>query len=155
MFDTNKTYIRFSAGSDPISWLVQARTACRWSHVDFLIPETGQLLGALPGGGMQFRDKIARETRFAICEVPVAEGWRYAMEQLNSPYDWLGVFCLGLPFPSRNWQDDKYWWCSEIVAASLLHAGCPIVNPEVFGVTPRDLWYSSQSHLITGSPIAG
>lgn len=135
-----KTLLRFSASNHPISWLVQQRSGCRFSHVDFLVGD--RLLGALPGGGVQWRFALPKlETRSAYFEVPVKDGWRYAETMVGKSYDYIAVALLGLPFP-RQWTDDNRWFCSELVAASLLHAKMPIVNPDSWGVTPRDLLLS-------------
>lgn len=137
----NKTYIRFSAGSDPISWAIQARTGCQWSHSDFLLP-SGQLLGALPGGGVQMRSAIRGEVRSAIYEVPIKNGFEFFLSQIGKPYDYTAVCGLALPFP-RNWNwDESKWFCSEGIAASLLRQNFPIVNPEIWGITPRYLLLS-------------
>ncbi len=143
-----KTLIRFSAGNDPISWLIQQRTGCVWSHCDLVMPDTGKLLGALPGDGVQLRSRIERETRFAIYEVPVENGWLYAETQIGTPYDWLGAIACGLPFP-RDWNNDEYWWCSELLAHSLAEAGLPIVSSSSWGVTPRDLLMSPLLRKVT------
>lgn len=142
-FNPNKTYIRFSAGSDPISWLVQARTGCKWSHADLLLPD-GKLLGALPGSGVQARSRIRGEIRSCICEVPIAKGYEWSLKQVGKPYDWGAVAGLASPFPiKRNWMDEKHWFCSELAYASLLHAGISLFSQEAWGITPRDLLISS------------
>lgn len=134
------TLLRFSCGKGLISWIVQQRTGCWASHCDFVLP-SNKLLGALPGGGVQERDRLAGETRFALYELPIENGWKYAQTQIGTPYDYWAVVGMGIPFP-RDWHNDKFWYCSELVAKSLLEAGLPIVNPEIFGVTPRDLLMS-------------
>lgn len=140
---SDRTYLRFSAGNDPISWLIQGKTACIWSHVDFLIPETGRLLGALPGSGVQLRDRIRGETRFAIYEVPITEGFQWALDQVGKRYDWGAVVGLGCPFPvKRNWADAEYFFCSELVFISITNAGLDLLHPESWGITPRDLLLS-------------
>ena len=146
MFDfRSKTYIRFSAGNDPISWAIQARTGCRWSHCDVLMPDG--LLGSLPGGGVKVRSRIRGEVRSAIYEVPVQDGYFYAREQIGKPYDWCAVAGLGFWFP-RDWQDEHKWFCAELVAASLMVAGCPLTSSNAWGITPRDLLLSPQLKAI-------
>lgn len=145
----SKTYIRFSAGNDPISWAIQARTACKWSHCDLLLPD-GSLLGSLPGGGVQARSRIHGETRFAICEVPVVEGASWAESQIGKPYDWGAVLGLASPLPiRRNWADPHFFFCSELAFLSIAHAGLNLLQPHSWGITPRDLWCSSLVTEIT------
>lgn len=135
-----KTLLRFSAGNDPISWIIQQRTGCFYSHVDFLVGD--RFLGALPGGGVQYRDCIHNETKFTIYELPgLKNGHEYLESQIGKPYDYWAIAGLFLLFP-RNWQDDSKWFCSEAVAASLLYAGVPIASPDAWGITPRDLLMS-------------
>lgn len=143
---SSKTLLRFSAGSDLVSWAIQQRTGCIWSHVDFLVGD--RLLGSLPGGGVQYRDRIRGEKRFSVYEVEnVKNGHEYLESQIGKPYDYLAITGLFLLFP-RNWQDDSKWFCSEAIAASLLATGCPIVSTELWGVTPRDIWASSKVRLL-------
>lgn len=133
------TLIRFNAGTDSLSALIRWKTGSPFNHCDFLLP-TGHLFGAIPGVGVVVHTQGA-EIRSAIYEIPVEDGFEYALEQMNKPYDFGAVLGLGLPFP-RNWQNDDRWFCSELVSASLLHAGCPIVSSDAWGVTPRDLLLS-------------
>lgn len=101
-----------------------------------------KLLGALPGGGVQWRKHPPNnETRFALYEVAVEDGWKYAQTMVGKPYDYIAAAMLGLPFP-RDWKDDSRWYCSELASASLLYAGMPIISPDTWGVTPRDLLLS-------------
>lgn len=137
-----RTLIRFSASNHPLSWLVQQRTGCVWSHCDLILP-SGKLLGALPGDGVQVRDRIEPETRFAVYEVPVTNGHKYAQQQINRPYDWGAIIGLSCPFPvKRNWRDPHYFYCSELVFMSLESAGLKLFSPDCWGVTPRDLLLS-------------
>lgn len=138
---SSKTLLRFSAGNDLISLAIQQRTGCIWSHIDFLVGD--RLLGALPGGGVQYRDRIHGEIRSVVYEViGVENGHKYLESQIGKPYDYCAIAGLFLLFP-RNWEDEKRWFCSEGIAASLMAAGCPITSVEAWGVTPRDIWISS------------
>ena len=133
------TLLQFSTGSDPIAWLIRERTFSWASHVDFLLPD-GRLLGALPNGGVQIRP-IGKYKHAIRLEVPIANGYQFALSQINKPYDWGAVIGLGMPFP-RNWHSPAQWFCSELVAESLLRAGFPIVRELSDRITPRDLLLS-------------
>lgn len=133
------TILQFSAENNLISWLICQRTGSLFSHVDFVLPNGG-LLGALPGG-VKIRYQREKPWRYFRCEAPFEHGWKWAESQVGKPYDYAAVAMLGLPFP-RNWLDDNRWYCSELVAASFLHAGHRIINPNSWGVTPRDLLIS-------------
>lgn len=146
----SRTLIQFSAGHDLISWLVCQRTACLYSHCDFLLP-SGELLGALPDGGVQVRAQRKDYKRLLIMEVPGFEdGWKFCETQIGTPYDWVGVVGLGMWFP-RQWQNSSHWWCSEIIAESLQQAGCPVVSANSWEVTPRDLLLSRSLRLVESS----
>lgn len=55
--------------------------------------------------------------------VPDAEsGLAWARTQVGKGYDWLGVLGIALA-PDRNWQDESDWFCFELAAAALAHAG--------------------------------
>lgn len=133
------TLIRFNAGSDILSALIRWKTGSKFNHADFLLPD-GKLLGAVPGLGVVIHS-VGAEKDAAIYEVKIENGFEYALLQLNKPYDFGAVLGLGLPFP-RNWQNDERWFCSELICASLLKAGCCVISPESWGISPRDLLLS-------------
>lgn len=133
------TLLQFSTGDDLIAWLIRERTFSWASHVDFVLPN-GQLLGALPNGGVQIR-LPGRYKRSCIFELPIANGYDFALTQISKPYDWGAVIGLGMPFP-RNWHSPNQWFCSELIAESLLRAGFPIVRESSDRITPRDLLLS-------------
>lgn len=139
MAGLSKTLLRFSADNRFLSWLVRQRTGCEYSHVDFWLPD-GSLLGALPGVGVVKRP-VPKKERSLIYEVDTDSGHLYAMTQVGKPYDWLAIAGLAIPLP-RPWQHPDRWYCSEIVATSLLQAGCSVVSTNSWGVTPRDLLLS-------------
>jgi len=51
-----------------------------------------------------------------------AAGIAWARSQVGKEYDWRGVFGIALA-PDRNWQDETDWFCFELAAAALAHAG--------------------------------
>ena len=51
-----------------------------------------------------------------------AAGIAWARSQVGKEYDWRGVFGIALA-PDRNWQDESDWFCFELAAAALAHAG--------------------------------
>jgi uncharacterized protein YycO len=51
-----------------------------------------------------------------------AKGIAWALQQVGKKYDFAGAFGLGL-FPARSWQEDDKWFCHELCAAAIHHAG--------------------------------
>lgn len=64
---------------------------------------------------------------------------KFLEAQLGKKYDWTAIF--GLPF-RKNWQTKEKWFCSEIIAQSLINGKClelPVSN-KPYRITPRDLY---------------
>ena len=51
-----------------------------------------------------------------------AAGLAWVRSQVGRPYDFRGAFGLALA-PGRDWAEDDCWFCYELAAAVLLHAG--------------------------------
>lgn len=59
-------------------------------------------------------------------QVPnVTDGYKWASEQVGTPYDWAGALGLGLT-PGRDWKQDDKWFCYEFAAGVLQAAGRPL-----------------------------
>lgn len=78
--------------------------------------------------------KVVMVKELAVPAQPVIDA---ARTQIGKPYDWTAV--LGIPF-RRNWQEDDSWFCSELVAWAAKQVGSPIINKDLWRVTPQDLW---------------
>lgn len=70
-------------------------------------------------------------------QVPnVYEGFKWASEQVGTPYDWPGALGLGLT-PGRDWKQDDKWFCYEFAAAVLQAGGLRLfANLTHVGETP-------------------
>lgn len=124
----------------PASIAIRVLTASRWHHCGIVdgqyVIEASAWHGVrrIPIGDFKCRGQ------WAIYEVPLqseSEALDWVSQQLEKPYDWLGVFGLML---SHNWHKENRWYCSELVAAAAAKGGTPIVRASMKGVTPRDLW---------------
>ena len=64
----------------------------------------------------------------------------FGFDQAGKPYDFAGAF--GIPFlMSEDWNDDRSWWCSELVAMMLWQAECRPFDLNVMGrITPAHLY---------------
>ena len=117
--------IRFSRTHSALSKLIRLSTWSKFSHVDILI-EPDVYLGALPGEGVVFHNEKPRD--FQFCEIAVPESAiAFAQSQVGKPYDYTGILGFGL---HRNWQDDRKWFCSELIAAACLHGGVRLFHEE-------------------------
>jgi hypothetical protein len=107
-----------------ISWW----TRSPWNHVDALSDRGGDaLLGALPGDGVAWRRTVPARS-IKVVSVPCTPEqetafWAFVAENNGKPYDYLGLigFALGI-------DDDRAWFCSELIAAALEHAGIMTFN---------------------------
>lgn len=61
----------------------------------------------------------------------------FAREQLGKPYDYGGVISWSW---GAGWQDSRRWFCSELTAAALAHAGI-IAAPKAHRISPGDLYH--------------
>jgi len=132
--------IQFSANQTLGSRIIRAFTWSAFSHVEFVLPD-GRLLGARADGGVDIREPHADHTRIETYQVDHTEAvLNAALTQCGKPYDWPGVFGIGL---HRDWQEDDSWFCSELVAWAFKEAGRPLLRAEhLHRITPRDLLLS-------------
>lgn len=116
-------HLRFVA----IGWPVVTPIILWWtggwaSHVDALRMDM-MIVGASPFGGVRARPLGEHPGVSEIVTIPCTseqrrEFWAFMGNQIGKPYDWLGF----LFFPLRR-HDKHAWFCSEIIAAALQHAG--------------------------------
>lgn len=114
-----------------------------WSHVA-LVDRGGSIIEARAFSGVRttyLSAAIASSSKHALRQIDcdAQQAWAFACGQLFKPYDWTAVFGIGL---HRDWQQDDKWFCSELVAASLMAGGTMILNKQVGRVTPQDLFVS-------------
>lgn len=115
----------------------------RFSHCAILDPETKTVIEAVGKIGVRERpleEMIGESSHHEMvrisCRSP--EGVIAAARgQIGKPYDWKGV--LGFWF-RRNWQDDRAFLCSELVAWSLQAAGEPVFRREAWRISPETLY---------------
>ena len=100
------------------------------SHVEFEL-EDGTFLGAHSDGGVQIRPanycRTTWDRRYAI-EVTQAQYdccMAFAHAQIGKPYDFSDIVGIAL---NTGWHTADKWICSELVLASLLHAGVGALN---------------------------
>ena len=117
--------------------VIRAYTRSKWSHVGVVL-RTGNYIDAFPGGVGNTRhpSRFARANQHCILDVPLPEehaAEQFLLAQFGKPYDYTAV--LGFPF--RRWNDDKKWYCSELVAGALQAGGMTI--PDARWISPQKL----------------
>ena len=120
-----------SLTSQAIAWFSSGHL----SHVDAVLP-TGELLGSRSDWvgnvppGVRVRpagyEKWTRRVVFSLETTRAEEAafYRFLEGQIGKPYDHTASWAFVI---SRDWRDQDSWFCSELQAAALEHAG--IVPP--------------------------
>lgn len=107
-------------------------------HVEFLVD--GKSIGAHANGGVEIREIDSYPTDYRFKAECTPEQYQKAIDflhaQLGKPYDFLDI--MGI-LANRNWEDPERWICSELWAATLIHAGIIKPLPTAINlVTPQD-----------------
>lgn len=140
--------LQFITEKDLASWIIRYATWSDYSHVDFVLnnyqSKNGKtyngLLGARMSGGVELRPfdyaKFSKVAHYQ-CATGNESIIEYAISQIGKKYDTTGIINFSL---HRDWQADDSWFCSELVAASFVQGGVPLLDiPQSTRVTPRDL----------------
>lgn len=112
-----------------------------WSHVGIIIGD--EVIEAVYPRvkATPLREVIANHTRYCIVDIPCpndAAAINAALSQIGKLYDLKGMLGLGI---NRDWQDDRKWWCSELVAWVILQGGLRIFRDGVMHrITPQHLF---------------
>lgn len=127
----------FSTETGAGSAIIRAFTWSPWSHVDLVFGQ--DIIGAYPGVGVErinIMERIGAAKDWALFDVPGLEdaaALKCAMAELNKPYDWRGVFGVGL---HRDWQSKDKWFCSELAAYVAQACNLPLLNGDYKRITP-------------------
>lgn len=115
-------------GRGVLSSLIRWQTRGKYSHAALLIGEN-EIIEAWQGDGVRMK-KITDWSNVDIFDVPSAtpQQWQdaidFACKQRGKGYDYLGV----VRFLTRRDRDNpERWFCSELVFASFLAAGVPLL----------------------------
>ena len=142
--------IRFCAANDLIATVIRA--GCyghEFSHVEIVLPN-GDAVAAHASSGvtLQPANVIPKHTTHRLCyDLPCTDSeaasiYAFLEEQVGKPYDLKAIAAIAASFVvgPRDWACSGKWFCSELCAAALVHAG--ILGPKLKDfrrVTPRDL----------------
>lgn len=132
--------IVFVTDNKPWSVFIRWFTWSSYSHVA-LMKEDSIIEATLKHGVVirPFHEFIKKYKTKLICEIEDIDekkAWSFALDQCHKSYDIGAIF--GFIF-RRNWTDDDSWFCSELVAASLLKGGVIIGRKDASRVTPEDI----------------
>lgn len=150
-------------GADAIAWFSHG---ANFSHVDTVLPDGG-LLGARSDvvddvrPGVRVRNpSYVGDCRTLRVELPCAPAIERAYleflhAQIGKPYDVEGIMDF---IGGRDWHEPDAWFCSELAAAGLEHAGYfeyPLTTP-TNKITPSDLLLalSARTKIDVGRVIA-
>lgn len=133
--------IWFCRSDDIGGFLIRLFTWSKWNHV--AIEVNGYVYEAVSGGGVR-RIKARAYPHVWSQSTPVnlwvrnhAAAETFLKLQVGKPYDWLAL----LSWPIRStWQSPHRWFCSELAAKALRHAGYTYIGEKAHRVTPEDLW---------------
>lgn len=153
--------LRFVTCADAVSAGIRAFEYGFWaSHVECLMPD-GTLLGAHYDGGVQARahdydkGKFTKELYLQVALDEPTMFYAFLTSQLGKPYDITAIEALVF---DRDWNEADSWFCSELQAAALAHAGFfPSELATTFSkITPRDLLLILSARVVgaaTGSAL--
>lgn len=134
--------VRFADLGWPVVSPLISRFSGHWTnHCDLMTSCIG-VIAALPLHGVKERliSKVpaVREefVRVACTEGQAAKAIAFARDQVGKSYDYGGVFSWSW---GAGWQDSRRWFCSELTAAALAHAGI-ITAPQAHRLSPGDLY---------------
>lgn len=145
--------LRFVTSNDAASHGIRAGEYGFWAtHVEAKIGKTW--LGSHANGGVMQRPldyDAGRWTQQQIICIGVGAAEkedafeRFLLDQIGKPYDYAGIAGLVL---GRNWRNPDSWFCSELQAAALEHAGVILpLATEANHITPRDLLIALSSQF--------
>jgi hypothetical protein len=123
--NTKRIQLEFIAERKWYSFIINWFTSGSFSHVDFVVASQYRF-GARPCGGVALRKVGYVPVRRTLIVTIDCNDTEYALfrefleKQVRKPYDYKGIFGFAL---GRAWFDDSRWFCSELIAAALIHAG--------------------------------
>lgn len=128
--------------------LIKWKEGGRWSHVAII--DGDKAIEADNWDGVRessLASMIRKYSHHAIIDIPVPDeerAIRFARMQWGAPYDWTGVFGLGI---DRNWQDPSCWYCSELFAGAVQAGGIKLPH----GLRMIGVKYSLEIALANGA----
>ena len=132
----------FTTSYHPLSAVIRATTWSRWSHVA-LVDGNTVIEAAAPGGVAKrtLADAIQHARDYELVQLPCRNPIKVlqaASSQIGKRYDYSAIVGLWL---HRDWQDERRWFCSELIAWAFQEAGEPLFRPDAARrITPQHLY---------------
>lgn len=137
----------FSSSNTIGGWLIRVGTRSDWNHCDMLFDD-GTLIGSSGKGHGVERITLDQRLngpykincyRIDEIDLPFEEDAReFSEAQVGKKYDYTAV--MAFLFPWRvNGNVKRKWFCSELVAAAIVHGGKPIARMDEWRITPNFL----------------
>jgi uncharacterized protein YycO len=141
-------------GKGIISAAIRWQTRSRYSHAAILLPDERTIVEAWPGAGVRAKEITDWRgvTRFSFWG---AESSQFSPErmsdflanQIGKKYDYRGVARF-LSRHSDGDQENKRWFCSELVCAAFAAAGVQLFNARHWEISPGTLSICPLLHQI-------
>ena len=131
--------VRFIRTKGLIPKLIRWFTWSKWNHVDICV--NNKWYASTRQKGVHRSDLVDQnQLWFEVYPIYNTEEQTEATEtflnsQMNKGYDWLGIFGFII---RKNLENKDKWFCSELVAAALNHAGYKFEDP--FKISPAKLY---------------
>jgi len=133
--------IWFCRNNDIGGLLIRLLTWSRWNHVaveiNGIIYESVSAEGVRKGLAYRYGERWDHALPIDIWLRRGAAAETFLKLQVGKPYDWPAL----LSWPARStWESPHRWFCSELAAKALKHAGYTHIGEKSHRVTPEDLW---------------
>lgn len=134
--------IVFTRRRRPGSVLIRAWMHSRFSHCGLVDPMTNTVIEAV-GHGVRERDleeMVAEASHHEFVQIPCRDSaviLAAARAQIGKPYDWRGILGFWL---RRDWQSDKAFICSELIAWAFASTGQPLFRQDAHRISPDHLY---------------
>lgn len=137
----NAVRLLFCTSQKPLSVLIRWVTGSRWSHVA-LVDGDEVIEAVWPRVRVaRLSDVLRAYPAHTYADLPCTTPLGVllaARSQVGKPYDWTALLGLLL---RRDWQLDRRWFCSELVAWAFARMGQPLFRAAALHrVTPHHLW---------------
>ncbi len=150
----NTIKLIFCTTDGPVSWAIRAETNSQWSHVGFVDGDI--VVESISKQGVHEEPLASRQaasSKWQLVELECADPEAVlaaARTQLGKPYDYSAVLDIAIR-DRDDWQDERSWFCSELVAWALDKGGSPKFRRSGVGrITPDHVWMLAPASAETG-----
>ena len=140
--------IIFTRNHLPLSPIVRFITWSEYSHCGFISKNNMVIEAKFSGVQSNKLSKvISGSSKSIIYELDLEDEQKaenFLLLQIGKDYDISALFGI---FLHRDWQKDDKWFCSELLAKSIIESGSPFIPSKYLNrITPQDLLFICQAH---------